>query len=231
MPLAFTRGHVTPRGTLSRSDTLAHLAPRALVSHLIELSDVLTSASSVIQRASGLLRGEVLPLRQFGTGERQQIAFLWVVSHREGWSQIQDTHLGFWSVVSDCHINSSSWLQIFISRQGRNFFSIQSQVSPGTPLTWRSDTRHSGRTSSLPRRPKPSCSWCGKPCKTSRSSSWRLPPSSRWACPSITWKAETVKVRLPLRDLCLRQNLDWNLTFEHVGSRTNPDCSQALIAP
>lgn len=74
-----------------------------------------------------------------------------------------------------------------------NFVSVL-QVFLGTPLIWRTVIKHSDKTSSRPRRPRPSCSWCGRLCRTSLSSSLRSLPSSPWASPFTTHQVETAKV-------------------------------------
>lgn len=61
----------------------------------------------------------------------------------------------------------------------RVFLSVSiAQVSVGTRQTWSVDTKRSVKTSSRRRSPRLSWSSCGRPYRTSHSSSWRPPPSS-----------------------------------------------------
>ena len=65
----------------------------------------------------------------------------------------------------------------------------------GRPRTYRDGGRSLARTTSLPRSPRPSCTWCGRPCRTSPSSSWRWRPSSHCPCPSTTPPTPGERVR------------------------------------
>lgn len=73
-------------------------------------------------------------------------------------------------------------------------FSI-SQVLVGTRQTWSAGAKHSAKTSSLRRNPRLSWSSCGRPYRTSHSSSWRLLPSSLLASLSTSLPERTAKVR------------------------------------
>lgn len=70
-----------------------------------------------------------------------------------------------------------------------------SQVSVGTRQTWSVGTKRSAITSSPRRRPRLSWSSCGRPYRTSLSSSWRPPPSSPSACLSTSLQEGTPNVR------------------------------------
>lgn len=70
-----------------------------------------------------------------------------------------------------------------------------SQVSVGTQQTWSAGAKHLAKTSSLLRSPRLSWSWCGRPYRTSRSSSWRPLPSSPLASLSTSLPERILNVR------------------------------------
>lgn len=69
------------------------------------------------------------------------------------------------------------------------------QVSVGTPQTWSVGAKRTAKTSSPQRSPRLSWSLCGRPYRTSHSSSWRPLPSSPLASLSTNLLERKVNVR------------------------------------
>lgn len=88
----------------------------------------------------------------------------------------------------------SSCVFLFVSS---SFFCLVPihQVSVGTRQTWNVGTKHMARTSSPRRRPRLSWSLCGRPYRTSHSSSWRPLPSSLSASLCTNLQERKVNVR------------------------------------
>lgn len=89
-----------------------------------------------------------------------------------------------------------------------------SQVSVGTRQTWSFGANRSAKTSSPLRSPRLSWSWCGRPYRTSHSSSWRPPPSSPSASLSTSLLERTQNVRMGGRGW-------WGGRFEKVSEEAS----------
>lgn len=75
------------------------------------------------------------------------------------------------------------------------------QVSVGTQQTWNVGAKHMAKTSSPRRSPRPSWSLCGRPYRTSHSSSWRPLPSSLSASLFTNHRERKVNVRTGARGM------------------------------
>lgn len=89
------------------------------------------------------------------------------------------THCSTPTEVQWCHLTHSPPRSLSLSV---NLF----QDSQVPNLTWTKEKNYMVKTWYLQRSQKPSCSWYGRPCRTSLSSSWRSLPWSPWASLSTT---------------------------------------------